>query len=361
MQHRNEFWVKGLILLVSLIFCMIILEGLARWFFPAYNPIGRFIVRLDEKGRPFGLKNFKVRQWSSAGDYNVSISLNKYGFRDRKDLTQASSKDYFVVGNSFPFGWGVPEEKRFSNLLEPLLGVGVYNISYPGAGLNDLDLFVNYAEKNGAKIKRLIICVFMEYNIVYYSRHWLTPFTTGQDGPEGIPNRIRYFFWNHSTLFNVMAYMYHSNPLLIHFGLASNAGHEKESLTFKRTYSLPQIISTVQRVKEIARGYDATVLIIPSRFLWIGSNCEVENRIHREFLHRLQEEHFSVVDPRPYFEKIGNPLKAYFNHDGHWNKLGQRLAAQAIADQIKHPQGGFAAAQGGISRPSAEPPATGEH
>lgn len=333
MQHRNGFWVKGLILLVSLTFCMIILEGLSRWYFPAYNPIGRFSIRLDEAGRPFGLKNFQGRQWSSTGDFNVSISLNQYGFRDQKDLAHSTSKDYFVVGNSFPFGWGVPEEKRFSNLLEPPLGVKVYNISIPGAGLNDLDLFVSYAEENGAHIKNLIICVFMEWNIAYYVSQQRSNFIAS---PTGIIDHVRFFFWSHSTLFNVLAYFYHTNPLIKGLGLASNDPHERYTLTFERSYSLPAIISTVQRAKEIAQGFDTIFLIIPSRFLWISKNHEVEDRIHRDFISQMQKEHLTVVDPRRYFEQTGNPLDCHFKHDGHWDEKGHRLVAQAIADYLKH-------------------------
>jgi len=313
---------------------------LSRWFFPAYNPAGRFLIRLDEQGRPFGLKNIKVRQWSSAGDFNVNISLNKYGLRDRKDLAQSTPKDFFVVGNSFLFGWGVPEERRFSNLLEPLLGVEVYNIAFPGAGLNDLDLFINYAREKGANIKQLIIGVFMEWNIVLYSNQPLRGrFTMDQNTLKGPIDRAKIFLWNHSTLFNTLAFHYHSNPIIKKLGLATGNVHEKDSLIIKRTYSLPNIISTIERVKQITRGFEAIVLIIPSRSLWIGDNREVENRIHHDFVRLLQEQKFPVADPRPYFEHLGNPLNAYFKHDGHWNETGHRLVAQAIAGQIKQSWG----------------------
>ncbi|MCX5892988.1 MAG: hypothetical protein NTW80_08475, partial [Deltaproteobacteria bacterium] len=149
---------------------------------------------------------------------------------------------------------------------------------------------------------------------------------------------VRCFFRNRSTLFNVLSYIYHTNPLIKSIGLASYDQQEQYTLTFERHYSLPSIISTVQRAKEIAQGFDAIFLIIPSRFLWVPKNHEVEDRIHRDFISQMQKEHLSVVDPRPYFEKIGNPLDAFFKHDGHWNETGHRLVAQAIAEHIKqHP------------------------
>ena len=50
------------------------------------------------------------------------------------------------------FGWGVEAKNRYSNILENLTNKNVYNISIPG-NLENYELLIEYAEKNGAKNK----------------------------------------------------------------------------------------------------------------------------------------------------------------------------------------------------------------
>ena len=51
----------------------------------------------------------------------------------------AGPDDYVLVGDSFPFGWGVPEQDRISERLQALVGHRVFNISTP----TDIDGYGN--------------------------------------------------------------------------------------------------------------------------------------------------------------------------------------------------------------------------
>jgi lysophospholipase L1-like esterase len=42
-----------------------------------------------------------------------------------------------------------------------------------------------------------------------------------------------------------------------------------------------------------------------------------------------------VVDLRDRFEQSGNPLSYLYANDGHWNKEGHRLAAEALAEVLQ--------------------------
>jgi hypothetical protein len=146
----------------------------------------------------------------------------------------------------------------------------------------------------------------------------------------GILNYFHFFLWSHSALFNVLAYNYHAK-----LGFSHNDQHERDILTLQRSYSLRDITSTVHRAKEIAQRFDTIILVAPSRLLWIGKNRDVEDRIHRDFVRLLGEEHLFVIDLRPYFEQTGHPMNYYFKHDGHWNADGNRLVAEGIANYLR--------------------------
>jgi len=68
-------------------------------------------------------------------DLNVTYKINRYGFRS-KDWTDNKEECYMVLGGSQTFGQGIPEENRWSNLLEDHTGVTIYNLGYP-AGAPD--------------------------------------------------------------------------------------------------------------------------------------------------------------------------------------------------------------------------------
>ena len=125
-------------------------------------------VRTQE-GFTLAPPNISVRHWDNNGDYDVTVSTNKLGLRDVRDVSEMTGDDFAVVGDSFSFGYGVEEANRYSNALEKMLGARVFNISVP----NDIEGYaklVGYAEANGATIKSLIVGVCMENDLRDYDR-----------------------------------------------------------------------------------------------------------------------------------------------------------------------------------------------
>jgi len=100
-------------------------------FILIYDPRTQIVFYRNDDGVPLGPANGLVRQRQPKGDYDLQIRFNKYGFRDDQDLSDASTNDLFVVGDSVSFGWGVDISNRFSNLLADRSGLTVYNISVP--------------------------------------------------------------------------------------------------------------------------------------------------------------------------------------------------------------------------------------
>ncbi len=118
------------LLLASTLVGLVILECGVRVFLPRYIPCEAVVFHM-EGGVPLGPKSYVGRHTNNTTDYDVTVRINAYGFRDTKDLKDSRERDFFVVGDSFGFGWGVDEEDRYSNLLASMLESEVYNISVP--------------------------------------------------------------------------------------------------------------------------------------------------------------------------------------------------------------------------------------
>jgi hypothetical protein len=72
-------------------------------------------------------------------NFEVTYTINESGFRDRTHDDSADGDVYrlLVYGDSQVFGWGVPEESRFSNLLERSVpSLEVWNLGVPAYGLD---------------------------------------------------------------------------------------------------------------------------------------------------------------------------------------------------------------------------------
>jgi hypothetical protein len=76
---------------------------------------------------------------------------------------------------------------------------------------------------------------------------------------------------------------------------------------------------------------------MPSRRLWVGKTADRAEaaRIHQAFVKILKDSGMIVVDLRDRFEQSGNPLSYHFAKDGHWNKEGHRLAAEALVEVLQ--------------------------
>jgi hypothetical protein len=298
---------------------------------PAFDPAGQIDFVMTE-GFPLGPPGFVGRLWRNTGDYEVEVRINAIGFRDCKDLGQSTADDIFVVGDSFSFGWGVEEPERYSNRIEDMTGLPVYNIAIP----TDFDGYarlIGHAREHGSVIRRLIVGVCMENDLQRYPprlpdsqarQRYTVAFSMG---------RLKYVLTKHSAFYNVTTAVVQQNPALRRLtrwlGLTTASVDGMNWNTYD-----PEIIanSTARLVRLIAEsGADeCLVLLIPSRGLWQGGNGEVERRVHDEFVTALEAQGLHVVDMRLHMEKGGSPLSYHFPSDGHWNVAGHDLAARTV-------------------------------
>jgi hypothetical protein len=96
----------------------------------------------------------------------------------------------------------------------------------------------------------------------------------------------------------------------------------------------------LQRLAAAHRPRELLVLVIPSRALWLGDHQAEERSVHGHFVGILAGAGFKVVDMSAVLEREGRPLDHHFQHDGHWNASGHRLAAEAIRACLEDGSGG---------------------
>ena len=323
------------LLLISLILSLIILEFSLSKLLPRFNPSSQFAFYYNSDGVALGPKNFRGHQVDNAGDFDINISINKYGFRDIKDFSTSTYNDIFVVGDSYSFGDGVEENERFSNLIEQKLKIPVFNISIPG-NFNDYEKYIKYAQANGAQIRNIIIGVCMENDLWDYSSN------NKNQEPYKISDKrtsklvyYKAYLTTHSTTYFMIAWIVKHNDylrtLFTKFGIIFDVAE-----VINKSYFNEIILnSSALKLKQVANDFKPIVLIIPSRSLWMGNNKEIEGAVHNEFVRMARNQGLDVIDLRPIFEASGDPLQYHFPNNGHWNIQGHSLAAEAITAHIK--------------------------
>ena len=268
-MNLKTVMLNGLLIAVSLVASAAAFEYGTRLMFPALVPSGhlRFVIGTGDVPT-LGPRNVKLRQIKNTGDFDVAINFNKYGFRDAKDLAASAPGDYFVVGDSLSFGWGVEEAQRYSDLVQTALKRNVFNLSIPG-DIDDFEKVIAYAERNGAKIDRLLLAISMAFNLKNYEKK-AEPSAARRRAP-GLMTPVKQYLMTHSASYFLVTSFIHKNETLkkkaIELGLIRP---NIEGIAHK-AFSGEIIESTARRTARLAKKYDTTVVIVHSRALWIGN------------------------------------------------------------------------------------------
>ena len=328
--NRNTI-VNWLVFGVSMMVCLFLAELAMRQIYPSYDPRGNVVFHTNEEGVVLAELNFSGQQWRNSGEFNVKVDINKYGFRDKKDLKNAKPDDIFIVGDSFSFGHGVEEEERYGNVLQKLFSEGeqVYNLAISSSHFFNYKKNLAYAEKKGAQVENLIVGVCMENDILDYDeilKAW-------ESKIEAKGFSLKDWLNRKSCLYNFIAANLQSNQkvrnLLIKIGLVNDGiSHYKY-----RESTLEELNSSLEALKKIIEGKNNLVVLIPSRMNWIEDRSEMAASTHEKFKLMLVENQIQFLDMKPIIEANGGgrPLETlHFKLDGHWNIWGHEIAADSI-------------------------------
>jgi hypothetical protein len=304
---------------------------------PHYDPSGHVNFMINKDGVPVSMKKGSFRQIKNTGDYNVLIKINSLGLREQKLLKTSTAEDYFVVGDSFSFGWGVEEEERFSNILDGLLlNSKVFNISIP-TDLNGYKKLISYAKKNGATINKLIVGVTMENDVQNYYSALDNKFESAYP-LEGLNlSWIKYFLRNNSASYFFLTSIIQQNPRLKEFFQKLGLIVDNFRIVRSLKYDSERIKQSAIKLKSISSKVKTLVLLIPSRGLWVGSkkNKKIADQLHKSFISEIRKLKIDYIDLRHLMELSGNPMNFHFKFDGHWTKEAHLIAANELAKKIR--------------------------
>lgn len=330
--------IKALAFFFTCISALFVAEWSIRLALPSYERSGDLVFEKDPGTRlVLGQSNTVVRQVKNSGDYDVAVRINRHGLRDRKDVAQGLRDDLYVVGDSFTFGWGVEETERFSDRLAKLTGRRVYNLSSP-INIDSYENMLSYAASLGAEIKDVVIAINMIDDFVVIEPPAAAPkkvaSAEGQklDVAEVI-HRIKNFLIHNSALYFALTSGVNTidwlRAALVRIGLI---------VTLDKVWGAPgddainQSITALARIEE---KYPVTIMLIPSRGLWVGDKKQELADYHERIRSELLRRGFRVVDMRPVFEAAGTPMAFHFQNDGHWNPRGHALAAETLYKVVR--------------------------
>lgn len=309
---------------------------------PKYDPAGHIAFFVDPAtGVLLGKPNSKTRQIKNSGDYDVEVIFNRHGLRDKRDIANGRVEDLYVVGDSFAFGWGVKETERFSSVLEKLTGREVYNIATT-ANLDGYERLLTYSAEQGAEIRDVVMAINMIDDVRDYDAILKTKKIARQI-PQSTPEpsvaislqAMKQFLLTNSALYFLATSAIGSidvvRRVLVRLGFVKtlndvNGGRPGDA----------EIRTTANRILALSQKYNLTVLLIPSRGLWVGGHeaAAAAAAAHATFSDELHRLGITVIDMRPVMEATGNPMAFHFQHDGHWRPRGHSLAAEVIADKL---------------------------
>lgn len=288
---------------------------------------------------PLGEPGASLRQWKNTGDYDVGVRFNRHGLRDARDVATAGPDDVLALGDSFTFGWGVEEKERFGDRLEALTGRRVFNVAVS----TDLDGYARllaWARSLGARPGHVVVGVCMENDLRTYREGEAPQEGTGRLSALQRFRRTASGLWQRTALRGLVTTAVHASVPLERLAVRAGLVREQVEGIGQVPCDAALLGSSADQVREISRGVPTTVLLIPSRGLWIGRGRDTSRCVHDRFVAALVRAGLDVVDPRLAFEATGNPLALHFAGDPHWTPRGHDIVARLLAARLGPAPGG---------------------
>ncbi|AXA35978.1 MAG: hypothetical protein D6691_06420 [Candidatus Hydrogenedentota bacterium] len=354
---------------LGVLIALFILEVASRIFLYRY---AQFIDRLNEEvarqwGGPLTLRDVARTSSNPARVYELwpgargtfagqPLEINSGGFRDREWAVEKSPSTVriAILGDSVAFGWGVPVEKRYSNVLEQLLthdppttGVAYECLNFAVPGYNTVQEL--------ATLREVVLRYSPDVVIVNLV-----------DNDDEVPNfiRLRPQWWSLRQSFLVEAIRDRlvGRPLgdtarLLFGGIvqAGGRGHGEHVRGFRPELVPPEyrfLVGWENMVQALHGIHDectsrgiAAVCVIHytdlSPLLAAERPTAAENNPMAAWKKAAEDAGFVVCDPAEvlirYLRQNGAGAKALWlsEKDPHPNEVGHRLIAQALAQTLK--------------------------
>jgi hypothetical protein len=284
--------------------------------------------------------------------FEVDYHTNSFGMRDPERTLNSPAPRAIILGDSFVEGFGIPDGKRISDLLEKQTGMEYLNFG-TGGYFGPTQYYLLY--KNLAKKfshNEVIVAIYPnndftddDYTVWEKSGHY-RPFWVGEypnyrlvysaTHPRGektsyLDDLLREFSYS----YNVFDYLH----TLYKFKL-SEYSHKKGGFHFAGYYDFPEagwdrMHYSLEKIVEEAEGKKVIVILIPSPQDLERYGKEGTAPLSQKMEAWSQAHGVTLVDLLPPFSAHAD-WKQYFNFpcDRHLNEAGDALAAQIIQSKL---------------------------
>lgn len=328
----GNFFISGVMLIVSLGVAFGLGEGLLRWCGYAGAPNSQIAntLRVDDP-----ILNWRFAPNSNVQDGKLTYRYNSKGFRDSEHEVgkAAGITRLVVVGDSVTEGAGVQFEEIFSTRLQGLLGSTQEVISLGMSGLNSPQES-HLLEVEGLRYEPdVVILNFVLNDCSFFTeRDAAMKFTEGKDSTIGILGGVN-IDPRVKRLIKSSAFIYFVKARIEHLVGLLNSKNEGGYYTrlWNSTKCQERLTSGFNHLAELQHQNQFQVHVViwpllvefkPYEFCW------VHERIYKEAMQRGFEVHDLLEAYRPVSYR---KLQVTSEDNVHPNGLGHRLAAESYS------------------------------
>ena len=340
---KNEFWYKKhpgrTIFILVFISCIVILfltEFLARMFIPSLTP--------DREERSKFWRYDSLIGWShipgqtgrfNHRDFSVAVRINKEGLRDREySFIRNEKKRMLILGDSFGWGFGVEEDDRFSEIIEKSNAHWeIINASVSGYGTDQEYI---YLKDRGINFHPDVVLVL--FNV--------SDFTNNTQKEQYWYNKPYFVLENNNLVLRnipvpkpiikkrIQCYLYGRTYLGVCIQKAKQI--LSNSISQRRKNIQKSIDSEKSNENQYTYEMTKTLIIAMNRFCsdqnikFVLVSTPMDSASVSFFEKMACSENISYLKLDSYHSLSNDDT--HFKHDGHWNRLGNKIAAEAIND-----------------------------
>ena len=306
----------------------------------------------------------------------LSININQYGFRETKEFSDAR---LFALGDSFAFGWGVPDGDIWVDLVEKQVGQPVYNLGlHDSSPKQEIELLKHVLENYGDQIEidHLFWMIYegndLEGSYLEINEHYHKPKKPKKSFFEKVSTKLEKRFSKFKRNTVVQHFRQGRAELIASESNAEQEGfnrHEVDGVTFRTplykseklgyrlfiqhhidrameplSYVLehenrPLMDNVFSEMSHLAKenGFTVTVMVAPTAARLHGPSFEGFPQLSSEphyinYVHKISIENgFQVLDLNNKFQEYASEELLYFRDDDHWNVRGNEIVGDLIA------------------------------
>ncbi len=318
-----EFLKKALVLSITLVVTLGSIElGLRRFLPVDYRPpaseLPHVAGEIIYQASSIPDLDYELAPDVETEAYGVTVSTNRYGMRGDEPDPQKSRR-IVVLGDSFAFGFRIPQEKVFSSWLERALQTRdgdyeVLNLAVPGYSIQDEVITL---EHKGMQWDPEVIIIGYVMN---------------DPEVEPIQQIPAYFrepsWWQHSHLLRLFA----RGNKRIHMLLKGGGDYYHYLHADRKRWA--SVVGGFENIRDMADGSNARVIVLLFPDLWHAWDDYPYGSIHQQVTDLALDNNFEVVDLLEYYSAYSPAELRVSPSDGHPNELAHELATQAILEAL---------------------------